>query len=45
MTRLKLTEVGESFYNPTIPRSIEELQALGLVEDELGMLIVKLPSR
>ncbi len=38
-----LEEVGESFYNSMIPGTIEELQQLGLVEDENGMLIVKLP--
>ena len=40
---VKLTEYGESFYNPMIPGAIEELQKLGLVEEENGMLIIKLP--
>jgi len=40
---VKLTEVGESFYNPMIPSTIEQLQQLGLVMNEEEMLIVKLP--
>lgn len=40
---VKLEEVGESFYNAMIPRTIEELVAAGLVEDDKGMLIIKLP--
>lgn len=43
MLDIKLTEVGESFYNPFIPSVIEELQAKGLVEKDAGMDIVKLP--
>ena len=38
---VKLTEVGESYYNPLIPSTIEELQKLGLVEEDQGMLLVK----
>ena len=40
---VKLTEVGESFYNPMIPSTIEQMQAIGLVQDEEGMLVIKLP--
>lgn len=40
---VKLTEVGESFYNPMIPPTIEELQSLNLVELDQGMLCIKLP--
>jgi len=45
---IKLTEVGESFYNPIIPKVIEELQATGLVQEDKsegheGMLIIQLP--
>ena len=36
-------EVGESFYNPFIPSTINRLQEAGLVEVEEGMLIIKLP--
>ena len=36
-----LNEVGESFYNPFIPGVITELQGLGLVEEEEGMLIIR----
>lgn len=36
-------EVGESFYNPFIPATIENLKVCGLVEVEEGMLIIKLP--
>jgi arginyl-tRNA synthetase len=43
-----LTEVGESFYNPLIPGTIEELAKLGLVKEDMsegheGMLIIHLP--
>jgi arginyl-tRNA synthetase len=37
---VKLTEVGESFYNPLIPGVIAELQGLGLLRDEEGMLVL-----
>lgn len=41
---IKLTEVGESFYNPLIPGTIQELEELKLVEtDESGMLLLRLP--
>ena len=36
-------EVGESFYNPFIPSTIEMLQDCGLVEVEEGMFVIKLP--
>ena len=36
-------EVGESFYNPFIPSTIEKLQDCGLVEVEEGMFVIKLP--
>lgn len=38
-----LEEVGESFYNPFIPAVIEELSALGLLVEDQGMQVVKLP--
>ena len=38
---VSLTEVGESFYNPAIPKVIGELQQKGLVEESEGMLIVR----
>jgi arginyl-tRNA synthetase len=38
-----LKEVGESFYNPMIPNTNDELESKGLVEDDLGMKIVRLP--
>jgi arginyl-tRNA synthetase len=37
-----LKEVGESFYNPMLPGTIEELKQLGLIEEDQGMLIVRL---
>lgn len=40
---VSLEEVGESFYNSMIPRTIEELTREGYVIDEEGMLIIKLP--
>jgi arginyl-tRNA synthetase len=40
---VKLTEVGESFYNPFIPSTIAELETLKMVEVDQGMLCVKLP--
>jgi arginyl-tRNA synthetase len=40
--QVDLREVGESFYNPMIPATIEELQNKGLVVEEEGMLIIKL---
>jgi arginyl-tRNA synthetase len=41
---IKLKEVGESFYNPMLPSTIVELQKLGLVEEDQGMLIIRLPG-
>ncbi len=45
---VELTEVGESFYNPLIPGTIEELQSLDLCKEDMsegheGMLVVQLP--
>lgn len=40
---MKLNECGESFYNPMIPTTIEELTQKGLVEEDKGMLVVRLP--
>lgn len=40
---VKLEEIGESFYNPIIPEVIEEMRKAGLVQEDQGMLIVKLP--
>ena len=37
---VKLEEFGESFYNPMIPGTIEELTKLGLVEDEGGENVI-----
>jgi arginyl-tRNA synthetase len=38
-----LEEFGESFYNPMIPSTIDNLKAKGLVYDDQGMLLLKLP--
>jgi arginyl-tRNA synthetase len=38
-----LDEYGESFYNPMIPSVIDNLRSKGLVEEDEGMLVVKLP--
>jgi len=43
LLKVTLEEVGESFYNPFIPAVIDELRTKGLVEDEEGMKIIKLP--
>jgi arginyl-tRNA synthetase len=37
LLQVKLTEMGESFYNPMIPDVINELKAKGFVTDEAGM--------
>jgi arginyl-tRNA synthetase len=38
-----LDEYGESYYNPMIPSVIENLRNKGLVEEDEGMLVIKLP--
>ncbi len=38
-----LEEYGESYYNPMIPPVIEILRSKGLIEEDSGMLVVKLP--
>ena len=43
MLHVTLEEYGESYYNSMIPGVIDELQAKGLVENDNGMLMVKLP--
>jgi arginyl-tRNA synthetase len=40
---VKLTEVGESFYNPMIPATIEELTKLGLIKTEENLKMIFLP--
>jgi arginyl-tRNA synthetase len=39
---VKLTEVGESFYNPLIPDTISELQKKNLIQDEEGFFFFNL---
>eukprot|EP01039_Chlorochromonas_danica_P008657 gene8657-9538_t len=38
-----IKEVGESFYNPYIPHVIDELEKQGLVFEDQGMKVIKLP--
>ena len=40
--QIRLTEVGESFYNPLIPSTIDELQQAGVVQVEDKLLLIKL---
>ncbi|RYY69619.1 arginine--tRNA ligase, partial [archaeon] len=41
---VSLTEMGESFYNPYLQGVIEELTVRGLVQEDQGMKVVKIPS-
>lgn len=41
---INLDEVGESFYQPMIPSLIEELNEKGLLEDNEGRKIVRVPK-
>lgn len=43
LLQVRLEEFGESYYNAMIPQVIEELEAKGLVENDQGMLMIKLP--
>jgi len=40
---VRLDEVGESFYNPIIPEVVNILKGHDVVEEDQGMLIIKLP--
>ncbi|MFB5622744.1 MAG: arginine--tRNA ligase [Nitrosarchaeum sp.] len=41
---IHLKEVGESFYQPMIPDLVEELRMLGLIEEEDGRAIIRVPN-
>jgi arginyl-tRNA synthetase len=37
---VSLTERGESFYNPKLPSTLQELQGAGIVEDSDGAKVI-----
>jgi arginyl-tRNA synthetase len=41
---IKLTEMGESYYNPMLAPLVHELEEKGFVEQDKGAKIIKIPG-